>query len=157
MAVPDEHLKTARELLACCYSWEPDARILGSVRAGDAASFISAVLLASAPPSAQQSQRERELLEALEGCIEHMEWSTEPGKAVCSAARTAIAKANAAPSAQEQAEHKAALEDIAAALRQSPEWGADQLNASQQAEHHGGESARASSLLKRTHDDVPLS
>lgn len=38
------HAQTVRELLACCRAWEPDVRILGNVRAADAAAALAYML-----------------------------------------------------------------------------------------------------------------
>ena len=38
------HLQTMRELLACFNAWEPQVRVLGNVRADDAAAAVTYVL-----------------------------------------------------------------------------------------------------------------
>ena len=39
-----QHSQTLRDLLACCRAWEADVRILGNVRAADAAAALEYVL-----------------------------------------------------------------------------------------------------------------
>jgi hypothetical protein len=39
-----QHAETLRDLLACCSAWEPEARILGNVKAGDAAQAVAWML-----------------------------------------------------------------------------------------------------------------
>ena len=38
------HSQTVRDLLGCCRAWEPDVRILGNVRAGDAAASLERLI-----------------------------------------------------------------------------------------------------------------
>jgi hypothetical protein len=38
------HAQTVRDLIACCRAWEPDVRILGNVRAADAADALAYML-----------------------------------------------------------------------------------------------------------------
>jgi hypothetical protein len=38
------YAQTLRELLACCHAWGPNVRVMGNVRAGDAAAAIAHVL-----------------------------------------------------------------------------------------------------------------
>ena len=45
------HAQTVRELLACCRAWEPDVRILGNVRAADAAAALAYICLLYTSPS----------------------------------------------------------------------------------------------------------
>lgn len=46
-AAPDEQTATIRELLQCFLAWEKDVRVLGNVRAEDAADAMRAALAAS--------------------------------------------------------------------------------------------------------------
>lgn len=39
-----QHAETLRDLLACCNAWEPEVRILGNVKAGDAAQAVAWML-----------------------------------------------------------------------------------------------------------------
>lgn len=50
--ISDEHCRTLTELLTCFMSWEPQVRVLGNVRADDAANAIRTVLAAPFQPAA---------------------------------------------------------------------------------------------------------
>jgi hypothetical protein len=39
-----QHAETLRDLLACCNAWEPEVRIRGNVKAGDAAQSVAWML-----------------------------------------------------------------------------------------------------------------
>ncbi len=39
-----QHAETLRDLLACCNAWAPEERILGNVKAGDAAQAVAWML-----------------------------------------------------------------------------------------------------------------
>lgn len=55
-ALLDEHRRTLTDLYRCFMSWEPQVRVLGNVRADDAANAIRAVLAAPSQPAAPAEQ-----------------------------------------------------------------------------------------------------
>lgn len=66
--------RAARELLACAEAWEPDACLLGNVRASEIASVCRAALY---PAASDQYHRDRDRLDS--GCI-RLEIQTADGR-----------------------------------------------------------------------------
>lgn len=59
-ALQQAHTYMLGELLKCCEAWEPEVRILGNVRAGDAATAIRAAIAALSLPVEAPSESVRE-------------------------------------------------------------------------------------------------